>query len=48
MQKTREDIIASLKTGAGSMALLLLSIVFFIMCLWVVTTLVRLVAGLTI
>ncbi len=48
MQKSREDIIASFKTGASSMALLLLSVACFIVFLWVVMTLVRLVAGLAV
>ena len=46
MQRTREEKIASLKAGAGSMVLFSLSIACFIIFLWVLSALVRIIVGL--
>ncbi len=48
MQKTRAEIVAEVKTGAGSMLLLILSLASFIVFLWIVTVIVRLIAGLAV
>lgn len=45
MQRTREEKISSVKSGAASMALFGLSIACFIVFLWVIAALVRIVFG---
>lgn len=47
MQKTDKEIQSSMKTSFGSMMLLVLSVVCFVVFLWVVMTIVRFFVGLT-
>lgn len=47
MQKTRAEIVASIKTGFGAMMLLMLSLACFVVFLWIVMTITRFIAGLT-
>lgn len=45
MHKTREDKISSIKTSARSVALLILCVMSFIVFLWVISVVVRLIIG---
>ena len=48
MQRTREEKISSVKSGAASMALFGLSIACFVVFLWVLAALVRIIFGIEI
>lgn len=48
MQKSRKEIVSSVKSSFSSMMLLVLSVACFIVLMWVVMTIVRFFAGLTV
>lgn len=48
MQKTKDEIASSTKSSFGSMMMLVLSLACFIVFLWIVMIVVRLIVGLTV
>ena len=45
MQRSREEKISSVKSGVSSMALFILSAACFIVFLWIIVALVRIIFG---